>query len=65
MAVGDNHNDLGMLEFAGVPVVMANAVDDLKERGWPVTAHQDDAGLADAIRRFALPRTKGTRGLRD
>jgi Cof subfamily protein (haloacid dehalogenase superfamily) len=54
MAVGDNHNDLGMLEFAGVPVVMANAVDTLKERGWAVTAHQDQHGLAEAIRRFAL-----------
>ena len=34
MAIGDNFNDLEMLEFAGLPVVMANAVDGLKERGW-------------------------------
>ena len=27
MAVGDNFNDLEMLEFAGTPVVMGNAVD--------------------------------------
>lgn len=54
MAVGDNLNDLEMLEFAGTPVVMANAVDALKHRGWHVTGHQDDAGLADAIMRFAL-----------
>ncbi len=56
MAVGDNFNDLEMLEFAGVPVVMANAVDGLKTRGWHVTGHQDDAGLAQAIRMFALDR---------
>ena len=56
MAVGDNFNDLEMLEFAGVPVVMANAVDELKKRGWHVTGHQDEAGLAQAIRRFALSR---------
>lgn len=56
MAVGDNFNDLEMLLFAGVPVVMANAVDGLKARGWHVTGHQDDAGLAQAIRRFALNR---------
>jgi hypothetical protein len=54
MAVGDNFNDLEMLEFAGTPVVMANAVSGLKERGWAVTGDNDHAGLADAIRRLAL-----------
>jgi Cof subfamily protein (haloacid dehalogenase superfamily) len=56
MAVGDNFNDLEMLEFAGVPVVMANAVDALKARGWHLTGHQDAGGLAQAIERFALQR---------
>lgn len=54
MAVGDNFNDLEMLEFAGTPVVMANAVHALTALGWHVTGGQDEAGLADAIRRFAL-----------
>jgi Cof subfamily protein (haloacid dehalogenase superfamily) len=54
MAIGDNLNDLEMLEYAGTPVVMANAVDGLKDRGWHVTGHQNEAGLAQAIRRFAL-----------
>ena len=36
------------------PVVMGNAVDGLKERGWHVTGGQNEAGLADAIVRFAL-----------
>ena len=54
MAVGDNYNDLEMLEFAGVPVVMENAVAGLKTRGWPITGHHDRGGLAEAIRRFAL-----------
>ena len=56
MAVGDNFNDLEMLEFAGLPVVMANAVSGLKERGWAVTGDNDHAGLADAIRKLALAR---------
>ena len=56
MAVGDNYNDLEMLEFAGTPVVMGNSVEGLKQRGWAVTGHQDDAGLAEAIRRWALCR---------
>lgn len=52
MAVGDNFNDVEMLEFAGTPVVMANAVDDLRARGWHVTGHQNEAGVAQAIKRF-------------
>lgn len=54
MAIGDNWNDLEMLEFAGRPVVMGNSVTALKERGWPVTGSNDEAGLADAIRTYAL-----------
>ncbi len=54
MAVGDNLNDLEMLQAAGVPVVMGNAVDALKQLGWPVTLTNDEGGVASAIRRFAL-----------
>ena len=55
MAVGDNLNDREMLAFAGVPVVMGNAVEALKVNGWPTTGTHDEAGLAQAIREFALP----------
>lgn len=54
MAVGDNLNDLEMLEFAGYPVVMGNAADALKRRGYPVVPSHDEGGLAVAIRRYAL-----------
>ena len=54
MAIGDNFNDMEMLEFAGCPVVMGNAVQPLKDRGWPVTAPHDEGGLAQAIRHFVL-----------
>lgn len=54
MAIGDNYNDVEMLEFAGTPVVMENAVEGLKHRGWAVTGHQDEAGVAEAIRNYAL-----------
>jgi hydroxymethylpyrimidine pyrophosphatase-like HAD family hydrolase len=43
-----------MLAFAGTPVVMGNAVDELKQRGWAVTGHNDEGGLAAAVHRFAL-----------
>jgi HAD superfamily hydrolase (TIGR01484 family) len=56
MAVGDNFNDVEMLEYAGTPVLMANAVEGLKRPGWHVTGHQDEDGLAQAIRELALGR---------
>jgi Cof subfamily protein (haloacid dehalogenase superfamily) len=54
MAVGDNYNDRDMLEWAGVGVVMANAAPGLHTAGLEHTTSNDQAGLAAAIRRFAL-----------
>ena len=59
MAIGDNLNDLDMLEFAGTPVIMANAVDALKARGFNTTGSQDEAGVAAAIERLALAPLRG------
>lgn len=49
MAIGDNYNDLEMLKFAGLPVVMGNASEELKQRGWRVTASNAENGVALAI----------------
>jgi len=49
MAIGDNYNDIEMLNFAGHPVVMANASDAIKRLGFHVTLSNDDAGVAAAI----------------
>ena len=54
LAVGDNHNDLEMLEFAGIPVVMRNCVPELKSYGWHETHSNDECGVAAAIEKFAL-----------
>lgn len=54
MAVGDNLNDLEMLEFAGRPVIMANAIADLRGRGWACTGSNDEAGVAQAVETFIL-----------
>ncbi|MEO5897196.1 MAG: Cof-type HAD-IIB family hydrolase [Vicinamibacterales bacterium] len=54
MAVGDNLNDLEMLEFAGRPIVMGNAIPDLRNRGWLETASNDEAGVARAIETYIL-----------
>ncbi len=56
MAIGDNFNDLEMLEFAGTPVVMGNAVEPLKTRGFHQTGGQDEAGVAQAIHQLVLTR---------
>ena len=49
MAIGDNYNDVEMLEFAGVPVIMGNARDDLKQNGWRVTLSNEQNGVAVAV----------------
>jgi Cof subfamily protein (haloacid dehalogenase superfamily) len=54
LAIGDNHNDLEMLSFVGMPVVMANGVPELKARGWHITGSNDEDGVAAAIEQFAL-----------
>ncbi|HTS24816.1 MAG TPA: HAD family hydrolase [Bryobacteraceae bacterium] len=54
LAIGDNLNDREMLEFAGVPVVMGNSVGEVRSNGWHITGTNDEAGVAQAIERFAL-----------
>ena len=49
MAIGDNYNDVEMLTFAGHPVIMGNACDDLKQAGYVVTLHHDEHGVAATI----------------
>jgi Cof subfamily protein (haloacid dehalogenase superfamily) len=53
MAIGDNLNDLEMLEYAGRSVVMANAGEEVlslaMRRGWEITASNNDDGVALAV----------------
>jgi Cof subfamily protein (haloacid dehalogenase superfamily) len=52
MAIGDNYNDLEMLEFAGFPVIMGNASEELKQNGWRVTASNAENGVATALKQI-------------
>jgi Cof subfamily protein (haloacid dehalogenase superfamily) len=52
MAIGDNYNDVSMLEIAGFPVAMGNAVDEVKDMAAFVTKENDQSGVAYAIQRF-------------
>jgi hydroxymethylpyrimidine pyrophosphatase-like HAD family hydrolase len=55
MAIGDNFNDIEMLEFACTSVVMGNADPSLLEREeFYTTVSNDEAGVAEAIRQFIL-----------
>jgi Cof subfamily protein (haloacid dehalogenase superfamily) len=55
MCIGDNFNDLQMLEYAGTPVVMGNAAPELLERAeFYTTLSNDESGVAAAIERFIL-----------
>jgi Cof subfamily protein (haloacid dehalogenase superfamily) len=55
MAVGDNHNDVEMLEFAGTRVAVSNAEPRVLElEGIEVTASNDEDGVASAIEKFIL-----------
>ncbi len=55
MVMGDNFNDLEMLEYAGTPVVMGNAAPELLENPkYHQTLSNDESGVAHAIKKFIL-----------
>ena len=53
MAIGDNWNDVDMLEWAGQAVLMGNAAQELrtmaKMRGWKQAPHNDQDGVAQVL----------------
>jgi Cof subfamily protein (haloacid dehalogenase superfamily) len=49
MAIGDNYNDVEMLEIAGYPVIMGNACAELKQNGWTETLTNDESGVSAAL----------------
>jgi Cof subfamily protein (haloacid dehalogenase superfamily) len=55
MAIGDNFNDIEMLAFAGVPFIMGNACEELRNRGWNVTLSNDSNGVAAAVEQVLGP----------
>jgi len=49
IAIGDGENDIPMLEFAGMAIVMENAEDSVKDAANFITKSHNDAGLAYAL----------------
>ncbi len=54
IAVGDNLNDLEMIEYAGMGVAMANGPEELRARADFVAPSNNDHGLQEVIDRFVL-----------
>lgn len=52
IAVGDSYNDLEMISYAGLGVVVANARDEIKSKADFVTGANTEGGVARVIRRF-------------
>ncbi|MED3963330.1 Cof-type HAD-IIB family hydrolase [Niallia taxi] len=52
IAFGDGHNDATMVEYAGIGVAMANAVDDLKAVADEVTRSNEEDGIAYTLSKY-------------
>lgn len=54
MAIGDGYNDVEMLKYAGLGVVVANARDEIKELADYVAPSNDEDGVAYVLEKFVL-----------
>ena len=54
LAIGDSHNDVSMLAFAGVKVAVQNAEDSVKRVAQHVVATNMEGGFAQAVYQLAL-----------
>ncbi len=52
VTIGDNENDMSMIEYAGVGIAMGNAIDMVKEVADYITDTNDNNGVAKAIDKF-------------
>ncbi|HRU41225.1 MAG TPA: HAD-IIB family hydrolase, partial [Candidatus Diapherotrites archaeon] len=54
IAIGDNENDISMIEYAGLGIAMGNAEELLKRAADHVTGDYQEDGVAEAIEKFIL-----------
>jgi Cof subfamily protein (haloacid dehalogenase superfamily) len=54
IAIGDNENDISMLNYAGLGIAMENGDDCAKKAAQYVTASNNQDGVAQAIEKFIL-----------
>ena len=54
IAIGDNENDISMIEYAGMGIATGNAEESLKNVANHITGDYQEDGVAEAIERFIL-----------
>jgi hydroxymethylpyrimidine pyrophosphatase-like HAD family hydrolase len=54
IAVGDSYNDLEMIDYAGLGVVVGNARPEIRERADYVCRTNEDCGVAEVVEKFIL-----------
>ncbi|WP_086315151.1 HAD superfamily hydrolase [Enterococcus sp. 7F3_DIV0205] len=59
MTIGDEENDLPMIEYAGLGVAMENAVAKVKDLADVITDTNDNDGVAQAVEKFVLEPLRG------
>lgn len=52
IAIGDNYNDQGMIEFAGMGIAMGNAPDSIKQVANDITDTNNQDGVAKALIKY-------------
>ena len=54
MAIGDNANDVGMIQWAAIGVAVGNATPEVKAVAKVITEANDEDGVAKVVRRYIL-----------
>lgn len=54
IAVGDSYNDVEMIDYAGLGVVVGNARPEIKERADYVCCSNEECGVAEVVEKFIL-----------
>jgi Cof subfamily protein (haloacid dehalogenase superfamily) len=52
LAIGDNYNDIDMIEYAGLGIAMGNAPEEVKKYADSVTYSNDENGVARALEKY-------------
>lgn len=54
ISFGDGHNDISIINYAGIGVAMANAVEDLKQAANEITLSNDEDGIYHSLKKYVL-----------
>ncbi|MCR4431525.1 MAG: Cof-type HAD-IIB family hydrolase [Tepidanaerobacteraceae bacterium] len=58
ITIGDGHNDISMLKYAGLGIAMGNAAEHIKDHAKYITLSNCENGLLDIVNKFIVPQEK-------